>query len=90
MRKYKIAGGSGPSATGEQNYFGNGPKFIKENRFDMIASLTQMFGGAIGVLIAYFIVKSMPLQTLLYVVCVVVEITAVMFFVDYAKAKKNA
>ena len=70
--------------------FGNGPKFVKENRFDMVASLTQMFGGAIGVLIAYYIVKSMPLQTLLYVVCVVVELTAVMFFVDYAKAKKNA
>ena len=49
-----------------------------------------MFGGAIGVLIAYYIVKSLPLQILLYVVCVVVEVTAVMFFLDYLKGKKNA
>lgn len=70
--------------------FGNGPKFVKENRFDMVATLCQMFGGAIGVLIAYYIVKSLPLQILLYVVCVVVEVTAVMFFIDYAKNKKNA
>lgn len=70
--------------------FGNGPKFVKENRFDMVCTLTQMFGGAVGVLIAYFLVKSLDLTTLLYVVICVVELTAIMFFVDYAKAKKAA
>ncbi|MBQ0004368.1 MAG: permease [Clostridiales bacterium] len=70
--------------------FGNGPKFVKENRFDMVASLTQMFGGAIGVLIAYYLVKSLPLTTLLYIVIRVVEITAIMFLMDYLKGKKAA
>lgn len=70
--------------------FGNGPKFVKENRFDMVASLTQMFGGAIGVLIAYYLVKSLPLTTLLYIVICVVEITAIMFLMDYLKGKKAA
>ena len=70
--------------------FGNGPKFVKENRFDMVATLTQMFGGAVGVFIAYYLVKSLPLTTLLYIVIAVVEVTAVMFFLDYMKAKKAA
>lgn len=70
--------------------FGNGPKFVKENRFDMIATLTQMFGGAIGVLIAYFFVKSLNLDTLLKIVVVVVEVTAIMFLKDFFKGKKEA
>lgn len=70
--------------------FGNGPKFIKENRFDMVATITQMLAGAVGVFVAYYIVKSLPLTTLLYVVIVVVEITALMFFMDYLKGKKAA
>lgn len=70
--------------------FGNGPKFVKENRFDMVATLTQMFGGAVGVFIAYYLVKSLPLTTLLYIVIAVVEVTALMFFLDYMKAKKAA
>lgn len=68
--------------------FGNGPQFVKANRYDMVCTLCQMFAGAIGVLIAYFLVKSMPLDVLFWVVLVVVFITSIMFFRDYAKNKK--
>lgn len=69
--------------------FGNGPKFIKENRFDMICTLCQMVGGVIGVCIAYFLVKSMPIDLLLKVVIVVVFFTAFMFIKDYLSDKKK-
>ncbi|HHW95406.1 MAG TPA: TSUP family transporter [Mogibacterium sp.] len=67
--------------------FGNGPQFVKANRYDMVATLCQMGAGAIGVLVAYFLVKSMPLNVLFWVVLVVVFITSIMFFRDYAKGK---
>ncbi|NLA69668.1 MAG: permease [Clostridiales bacterium] len=70
--------------------FGNGPKFVKENRFDMVATLCQMFCGAVGVLIAYFLVKSLPLNILTWLVICVVFATSIMFFADYFKGKKNA
>lgn len=70
--------------------FGNGPKFVKENRFDMVATLCQMFAGAVGVLIAYFLVKSLPLSVLTWLVICVVFVTSIMFFVDYFKDKKKA
>lgn len=68
--------------------FGNGPQFVKANRYDMVCTLCQMIAGAVGVLVAYFVVKSMPLDVLFWVVLVVVFITSIMFFRDYAKAKK--
>ncbi len=69
--------------------FGNGPKFIKENRFDMVATICQMLFGAIGVLCAYFIVKSLPITVLLWVVVCVVFFTSFMFFKDAKKMKKD-
>lgn len=70
--------------------FGNGPKFIKENRFDMVCTLCQMVGGVIGVLIAFFLVKSLPLRILLWIVILVVFFTSFMFLRDAARDKKNA
>ena len=70
--------------------FGNGPKFIKENRFDMVCTLCQMIGGVIGVCIAYFLVKNLPLDVLLKIVIVVVFFTSFMFFKDAAADKKKA
>ena len=70
--------------------FGNGPKFIKENRFDMVCTLCQMFGGVIGVCIAYFLVKSLPIDVLLKIVIVVVFFTSFMFFKDAVADKKQA
>ena len=70
--------------------FGNGPKFIKENRFDMVCTLCQMIGGVIGVCIAYFLVKNLPLDVLLKIVIVVVFFTSFMFFKDALTDKKKA
>ena len=70
--------------------FGNGPKFIKENRYDMVCTICQTIFGVVGVLLAYFVVKSLPLTVLLYVVICVVFFTAIMFFRDAAKDKKEA
>ena len=70
--------------------FGNGPKFIKENRFDMVCTLCQMVGGVVGVCIAYFLVKKMPIDVLLKVVIVVVYFTAFMFGKDALADRKKA
>lgn len=67
--------------------YGNGPQFIKAGRFDMVAVLTQMAGGAVGVLIAYFFVKSLDVRILSIIVTVVVLVTAFMFFRDYQNGK---
>ena len=67
--------------------FGSGPQFIKAGRFDMLATICQMVGGAAGVLIAYFFVKSLDVKILTIVIAVVVLITAVMFFRDYKNGK---
>jgi uncharacterized membrane protein YfcA len=70
--------------------FGNGPKFIRENRFDMVCTLAQAIFGVIGVLLAYFIVHSLPITVLTWVVVCVVFFTSFMFFRDAAKDKKEA
>ena len=65
--------------------FGNSPKFIQEGRYDPVACWTQSIGGAIGVCLAYFIVKSLPLRTLTFVVVFVCYITSFIFFHDAIK-----
>ena len=65
--------------------FGNGPKFIKEGRFDPVASWTQAIGGTIGVFVAYLFVKSLPLATLTKVIVVIVYITAFLYLKDAIK-----
>lgn len=62
--------------------FGNGPKFIKEGRLDLHATWMQAIFGCIGVFLAYYVVKSMDLKTLTYVVVCVCELTAFMFLKD--------
>ena len=70
--------------------FGNGPKFIKENRFDMVCTLCQMVGGVVGVCIAYFLVKNLPIDVLLKIVIVVVYFTGFMFGKDALADRKKA
>jgi len=67
--------------------FGNGPVFVKQNKFDMVATLCQMFAGAVGVLLAYFIVKSLPIHILTILVVCVVFITGIKFLIDYKNNK---
>lgn len=68
--------------------FGNGPKFILEGRYDIVACWTQAIGGAIGVFLAYYVVKSLPLTTLTWIVIAVCFITAILYIKDAATAKK--
>ena len=68
--------------------FGNGPKFIMEGRYDVIACWTQAIGGAIGVYIAYYIVKSMDLNTLTILVVVVCFITGLLYLKDAVAGSK--
>lgn len=65
--------------------FGNGPKFIKEGRYDMVSSWMQAIGGIIGVVIAYVFVKSIPLTVLTILVVCVVYLTSLMFLHDAIK-----
>ena len=64
-----------------------GITFIKEGKYNRASTIPMIFTGAIGVLIAGFIVTSLPLTVLTYLVCVVMVICAVMFFHDAKKQK---
>ena len=65
--------------------FGNGPKFIKEGKFDMVCSWTQAIAGSLGVYVAYAFVKSLPLDVLTKVIVVVVYFTAFLYLHDGIK-----
>ncbi len=82
------AGCAFPAMMGSCAYlmaFGNGPKFIAEGRYDMVASLTQAIFGAAGVYVAYAFVKSLPLDVLTKVIVVVVYFTAFLYLHDAIK-----
>lgn len=82
------AGCAFPAMMGSCAYlmaFGNGPKFIKEGRYDMVASWTQAIFGAIGVYVAYAFVRELPLDVLTKVIVVVVYITAFLYLHDAIK-----
>ena len=64
-----------------------GITFIKEGKYNRASTIPMIITGAIGVLIAGFIVTSLPLTVLTYLVCVVMVICAVMFFHDAKKQK---
>lgn len=62
-------------------------KFIKEGKYDRKASLMLTIFGVLGVFVAYFIIKSLPLTVLTWVVICVMLFTSVMFFKDAAKGE---
>lgn len=65
-----------------------GIAFIKEGKYHRGATIPMIISGSIGVLIAGFIVTSLPLTLLTYLVCVVMVICALMFFNDVRKHNK--
>ena len=65
--------------------FGNGPKFIKEGKFDPICAWTQAIGGTVGVFVAYLFVSSIPLELLTKVIAVIVYFTAFLYLKDAIK-----
>lgn len=69
--------------------FGNGPKFILEGRYDIVACWTQAIAGGIGVFVAYYIVKSLPLTTLTWIVIIVCFLTSILYFKDAATMNKK-
>ena len=64
-----------------------GIEFVKEGKYDRGNSIVLTGSGIIGSLIACFIITSLPLKTLTYIVCVVMIFGAVTFFKDAKKAK---
>lgn len=66
---------------------GAGITFIKEGKYDRKASVMLTIFGTLGVLFAYFVVKSLPLTALTWVVIGVMIFTAGVFFVDASKAR---
>ncbi|ULQ54245.1 sulfite exporter TauE/SafE family protein [Flavihumibacter fluvii] len=59
-----------------------GAKFVKENAYDPKASISLTVAGVAGVFIAAYLVKSLPLDALKWVVCGVVMYTAVLMFIS--------
>lgn len=62
-------------------------KFIKEGAYDRKASMAINIFGTIGVLVAAYIVKSLPLNILKWLVIVVILYTSVLMFRSVAKSK---
>lgn len=64
-------------------------KFIKENSYNRKLSLVWFFFGVVGVVIAAFLVKSLPVRVLKMVVVVVVAYTSISMFVSALGKPKN-
>ena len=72
--------------------FGIAPKFIKEGRFDMFAAAGLAIFGTIGSILCYFTVLSFlksQIGIFIWVITVIVFITAAMFLKDYIGDVKN-
>lgn len=63
-------------------------KFVKEDAYDRKASMAITIFGTIGVFIAAYIVKELPLNILKWLVIVVIIYTSAMMFKSATKAKK--
>jgi len=59
-----------------------GARFVKENAYDRKASISLTIAGVVAVFIAAYVVKSLPLEILKWVVCVVVLYTSVWMFIS--------
>ena len=57
-----------------------GSRFIKENAYDRKIAIALTIAGTLGVFLAAYIVKSLPLEVLKWIVCVVVFYTSVLMF----------
>ena len=63
-----------------------GIKFVKEGKYNRASSLVLTITGVIGVLIACFVITSLPLTVLTWVVTVVMVVCACIFFKYASKA----
>ncbi|KYH35113.1 sulfite exporter TauE/SafE [Clostridium tepidiprofundi DSM 19306] len=61
-------------------------KFIKEGAYDRKASMAITIGGSVGVIIAAYIVKSLPLEVLKWIVICVILYTAIVMLMSASRA----
>jgi uncharacterized membrane protein YfcA len=59
-----------------------GARFVKENAYDRKAAVSMTIAGVAGVFLAAYVVKSLPLIVLKWVVCGVVLYTSVWMFIS--------
>ena len=64
-------------------------EFIKSGRYNRKAALIASVTGILGVLAAYYIVKSMPVNILTYIVAVVLIYMAISFMISNKKDREN-
>lgn len=65
-----------------------GIRFIKSNSYDKKLSLGIAFGGIFGVLIAFFVVKSIPTTLLTYIIIFVVIVVGVIMLLESTRKQK--
>lgn len=59
-----------------------GARFVKEKAYDRKAAISLTMAGVIAVFIAAYVVKSLPLEVLKWVVCIVVMYTSIWMFIS--------
>lgn len=65
-----------------------GSKFIKENAYDRKVAIALTTAGIVGVFLAAYVVKSLPLDVMKWLICVVVLYTSVTMFLS-ARTQKE-
>jgi len=65
-------------------------RFVKEKAYDAKAAVALTLGGIVGVLVATYIVKSLPLTVMKWIVLAVVLYTSVWMFISAASGAKKA
>jgi len=67
-----------------------GARFVKQKVYDRKASISLTIAGVMGVFLAAYVVKSLPLLILKWVVCCVVLYTAVWMFISATRKEPEA
>ena len=67
-----------------------GARFIKEGSYDRKAAISMTIAGIFGVFLAAFVVKSLPLNALKWVVCGVVLYASIMMFISSRKKEPDS
>jgi len=67
-----------------------GARFVKQKVYDRKASISLTIAGVIGVFLAAYVVKSLPLLILKWVVCCVVLYTAVWMFISATRKEPGS
>jgi uncharacterized membrane protein YfcA len=62
-----------------------GARFVKEESYDRKVAISLTIAGALGVFIAAYVVKSLPLTVVKWIVCIVVFYTSFWMFVSASK-----